>query len=241
MSLLTIVQNTLREIGGFEVPTSVVGNTNETAVLSLALVNRSLKETAKRTRWPNQTVRGSITTQASTDEYALPSDFKAILNDSMWDDTNNRKVFGPISVTEWEYFKNTDITEQSLTRYMRIFKSASGNNRVFYLYPTPDSVATINYEYLSNALAQSSGGTAQEVFLADTDTGLLDEDTVALGFKWRILKSRGLPYAEEFRDYESAVEDSINDTGAGIISLGGPNPSSAFLFVTPEGSWGYSP
>mgnify|MGYP003626794062 FL=1 len=238
MSLLTIVQETLREIGGFEVPTSVVGNTNETAVLSLALVNRSLLETAKRTRWPNQTVRGTITTSDGTDQYVLPSDFKALINDSMWDDTNNRKVYGPIGPTEWEYLKNSDITESSLVTYMRIFKASSAsNNRVFYLYPTPDGVATIRYEYMSNALAESSGGTAQAKFLADTDTGLLSEDTVALGFKWRILKSRGLPYAEEFRDYEAAVEDSVNDTGAPIINLGGPNQTSRFVFVTPEGSW----
>ena len=67
MSLLTIVQDSLREIGGFEVPTSVVGNTNETAVLSLALVNRSLKEVAKRTQWSGITIRGSINTVASQD------------------------------------------------------------------------------------------------------------------------------------------------------------------------------
>ncbi|MDB4725954.1 hypothetical protein OAF54_00865 [bacterium] len=237
MSLLTLVQDSLKEIGGFEIPTSVVGNTNETAVLSLALANRSLKETAKRTKWVNLIVRGTITTADATDEYALPSDFKGIINDSMWDDTNNRKVFGPISPTEWEYYKNSDITQQSLTRYMRIFKSTTSNDRVFYLYPTPDSVATLRYEYQSNGLAQSSGGTLQEKYLADTDTSLLDEDTVALGFKWRILKSRGLPYAEEFRDYEAAVEDSINDTGAPIVDLGGPSLSNRFMFITPEGNW----
>ena len=48
MSLLSIVQDTIKEMGGFEVPTSVVSNTNETAVRSLALVNRSIKEVAKR-------------------------------------------------------------------------------------------------------------------------------------------------------------------------------------------------
>ena len=237
MSLLSVVQDSLKEIGGFEVPTSVVGNTNETAVLSLALANRSLLETAKRTDWANQTVRGTITTSSGTDQYALPSDFKGLMNDSMWDDTNNRKVFGPISASMWEFFKNSSVSNTSLTRYMRIYKATANNNKVFYFYPTPDSTATIRYEYQSNGVAEASNGTLQAKYLADTDTALLDEDTVALGFKWRILKSRGLPYAEEFRDYEMAIESSINDNGAGIIDTGSDTMFDKFLVITPDGSW----
>jgi len=237
MTLLSVVQDSLKEIGGFEVPTSVVGNTNETAVLSLALANRSLLETAKRTDWAGTSVRGTITTSSGTDQYVLPSDFKGMMNDSMWDDTNNRKVFGPISASKWEYFQNSSVSNNSLTRYMRIYKATGSNDKVFYLYPTPDSTATLRYEYQSDGVAASSGGTLQSKYLADTDVSLLDEDTVGLGFKWRILKSRGLPYAEEFRDYEMAIESSINDNGAPIIDTGGLHVFDKFMVVTPDGSW----
>ena len=220
MSLLSIVQDSLREIGGFEVPTSVVGNTNETAVLSLALVNRSLKEVAKRSRWSGITIRGSINTVASQAEYALPSDYKSIINETLWDDTNDRQIIGPVSAKDWEFLKNSN-TIPSWTSYFRIFRSASSNNNVFHFFPIPDAVYNYYYEYKSNGLAQSSGGTVQTVYLADTDVGLLDEDVIALGFKWRILKSRGLPYAEEFRDYEISIEDAASDSGADTISMGG--------------------
>ena len=220
MSLLTIVQDSLREIGGFEVPTSVVGNTNETAVLSLALVNRSIKEVAKRTQWSGITIRGAITTVASQAEYALPSDFKGLINETLWDDSNDRQIIGPVSAKDWEFLKNSN-TIPSWTSYFRILRSASSNNNVFHFFPVPDAVYNYYYEYKSNGLAQSSGGTVQTVYLADTDVGLLDEDVIALGYKWRILKSRGLPYAEEFRDYEIAIEDASQDSGAATISMGG--------------------
>ena len=138
----------------------------------------------------------------------------------MWDDNNDRQIIGPVSAKDWEFLKNSN-TIPSWTSYFRILRSASSNNNVFHFFPIPDAVYNYYYEYKSNGLAQSSGGTVQAVYLADADVGLLDEDVIALGFKWRILKSRGLPYAEEFRDYEIAIEDASQDSGANTISMGG--------------------
>ncbi len=238
MSLLTIVQETLREIGSSEVPTSVVGNSNETAIRSLALVNRSLRETAKRLKWTGITVRGTFDTVASTEEYALPSDFFYLINQTMWDDTNNRFIPGPVSPQDWEILKNRVTSGSSLSRFFRIFRGSTSNDEQIYLHPIPDAVATINFEYRSNALTQDSGGTLQGTsFLADTDTSLLDEDTVALGYKWRFLKTNGLPYAEEFRDYEASIDINISATGAPIISLGG-STFFAPIPIPPEGGFG---
>jgi len=240
MSLLTIVQDTLREIGGVEVPTSVVGNSNETAVRSLALANRSLKETAKRTNWPGLTIRGTITTVASQEEYAIPDDFQFLINDTMWDDTNNRQVFGPLSESDWEFVKNSDAVAGvgSINSFFRIFRSATTTSQVFYLFPIPDSIRTLRFEYRSDALTETSGNVAQgDRFLADTDLSLLDEDIIALGFKWRFLKSFGLPFEEEFRDYEAAIEDGAQADGAGIISLAGPG-FVRFGPVVPDGNFG---
>ena len=237
MSLLSIVQDTLREIGGFEVPTSVVGNTNETAVLSLALVNRSIKEVAKRTQWTDVLIRGAITTVASQGEYALPADYKSIINETLWDYTNDRPIIGPISPRDWEFLKNS-VSIPSWTSYFRILRSASSNNNVFHFFPIPDAVYSYNYEYQSSGLVQSNVGAVQSIYLADTDVGLLDEDVIALGYKWRILKSRGLPYAEEFRDYELAIEDASQDSGANTISMGGSDLYDANFYIRfPDGNF----
>ncbi len=238
MSLLTIVQETLKEIGSSEIPVSVVGNSNETAVRSLALCNRSLRETAKRLKWTGITVRGTFNTVASQEEYALPSDFFYLINQTLWDDTNNRRVNGPVSPQDWEILKNRVTSGSSLSRFFRIFRGSVSNDEQFYIHPIPDAVATLNFEYRSNALTQTSGGTLQGTsFLADTDTSLLDEDTIALGFKWRFLKTNGLPYAEEFRDYEASVDINISATGAPIIDIGGGVFFAPIPFP-PEGNFG---
>ena len=184
MSLLTIVQDALGEVGGFEVPSSVVGNTNETAKRCLAITNRSLKETAKRIKWPGLKVRATLTTVASQEEYTLPSDFQMYINNTFWDDTNNRAVLGPASDAEWEYMQSSDLADNELATWFKFIRGTSTNDKTIYLYPIPSSVRTLYYWYKSDALTQTSGGTLQnDKFLADTDTATIDEDIVLLGYR----------------------------------------------------------
>ena len=228
MTLITIAQNTLREINGFEVPTTLVGNDNETAVLSLALINRALLETQRRANWGQTTVRHRITTVAGQEEYDLPSDFKQFLTGTWWDADNRWRVFGPASPAEWAALQARAVTG-SVRRFVRIFRGTASNDRKIYFFPVPASDGdSIDVEYLSNGIVQDSGGNLKERFTADDDTSLIDEDVIALGFKWRFLKSNGLPHAEEFRDYEMAVADLKGDDGGALLDYGASNLIRSF-------------
>lgn len=221
MTLLSIAQNTLKEIPGFEVPATIAGNENETAVLSLALINRAILETRRRSNWTQLTVRHTITTVALQDQYDLPGDWKKFIAGTWWDGTNHWPMQGPVSARDWEFLKGRLITS-TVRRLFRIFKGTSDNDRKIYIFPTPPSSGEeITLEYISNGLVEDTSGTLKEIFTADDDTSLIDEDVVALGFKWRFLKSKGLPYVEEFRDYEVAVADLKGDNGGAILDLAG--------------------
>lgn len=239
MTLLTIIQDTLNEIGGFEVPTSIVGNVNVTATQSLALANRALKQAAIDLEWPEITVRATLTTVASQEEYAFPSDFKELINQTMWDFTNKRPMIGPVDGSKWEFLKNSTISDpSSITRWFRIFKSTTDNTSKIYVFPIPDSVATLRYEYVSKGLTQTSSGVIQDQkYVADTDTALLDEDLIAVGFKWRFLHANGLPYAEEFRDYEEYLESAKAQKGAPIVDLASDRLRRERVFIVQEGDF----
>ncbi len=241
MTLLTIAQNTLREIPGFEVPAGIVGNDNETAVLALALINRSLFETRRRSNWEQLAVRHTITTVLDQEEYDLPSDWKRFMSGTWWDLTNRWPMRGPASPVEWESLKTRDITS-TLRRWFRIYKSSTSNERKIYLFPIPEASGDeVTLEYISNGIVEDSTGALQEKFLADDDISLLDEDVISLGFKWRFLKTKGLPYVEEFRDYEVAIADLKSDKGPGILDLRGLNTltrrRAAPFFRTQEGDF----
>lgn len=236
MTLLSIAQNTLREIPGFEVPSTIVDNQNETAVLSLALINRSLLETRRRSNWEQLTVQRTITLVASQEQYDLPSDWKKFITITWWDQTNRWPMRGPATSAEWEALQSR-IFESSFRRWFRIFKGTSDNDRMIYIFPIPASSGDeITYEYISNGVVEDTSGALKEIFTADTDTSLLDEDVVALGFKWRFLKTKGLPYVEEFRDYEVGIADIKGDNGGALLRLSGRHRGHRHV-LTQEGNF----
>lgn len=234
MSLLTIIQNALNEIGDTEVPSSIFSNLNPTAVQSLALANRTLKEVAKRTNWGGLSRTETLTMVASQEEYDLPSDFFSLVPETMWN-TSQMLFNQVVSPQEWALLNGISATDTS-SIFFRIFRSDSGNGQKIRFFPTPSVADTVTFEYVSDALTQSSGGTLQsDEFLADTDTALLDEDTISLGVKWRFLQSKGFPYAEEMRDYETSLSHAANAEGAPVIDMGRGTTKTRVLIIPRTG------
>jgi len=236
MTLLSIVQTTLREIPGAEVPSTVAENTNETAVLSLALVNRTMLELARRYDWDQLTIRYTITTVASQEEYSLPSDWERFISGTWWDGTNIWKMEGPATAEQWERLK-VWTSSTTVRRWFRLFQGASATPRKIYIFPTPAaSSESLTMEYISNQPVLSAASAGKEKFTVDTDTCLLDEDIVSLGFKWRFLQSKGLPHSEEFRDFEMALNRLKGDAGGQILAFG-PSSDNERGFATEEGNY----
>lgn len=229
MTLLTICQDAVNEIGDFEVPSTIVNNTNQTAVQLLALAKREIRTLARRHDWSDLVTVHTFATVADTQSYSLPSDFGWIISESVWDRTNDWKVRGPLTPSQWEQAQATDIASAAWL-WWRIFGGS------MYLYPTPSAVATIAYEYVSSNLT-SAGNT----WTADSDTFLLDEELATLGVRWRYLKAKGFPYEEEFNEYEMEVKKAIaRDGGSTGLNLDG---RSAFTPENPamtEGNWNVS-
>lgn len=155
--------------------------------------------------------------------YALPSDFEYFVQRSFWDSSQKWEILGPIAAQEKQVLKWG--------------VSASGPRRKFYVrnnklwlepMPTTDN-ETIAYDYYSNAWCESSGGTAQMVWTADTDVYKLDEDCFIQGLKWRFLRAKGLDYAQEQIDYQNSCQMAMSrDGGARDLPIGG-NPAGTHL------------
>lgn len=237
MSLLDICQNAVKEIGAFEVPSIIVGSMNPTAVQLLALAKRAVREDARRHDWTSLYVEATFDTVAAQQAYdALPADLDEIINITWWDRTNRNPVFGPVTPVEWNALVARDL-QASRSRVFRIRRNATTGVSEILLFPTPGTDGdTITFEYKTKSRVKSSGGTLQETWEADTDTGILDEDITTLNVKYRLLQSRGLPYAEEFRDYEVALERARStDGGASVINMDGPRLRFTNI---PDGNFG---
>lgn len=235
MTLLSICQQICREVGQ-PAPTSIVSNSSETARRLLAVMQtqgrvlasgkielegRFLKNhnwSALRKEFSFNTVDGSASYVISS---SIGSDFNRFIDDTIWDRTNNWKVrvYSPV---DWHLSKGWSI----VSAQARVSMLRRGNSVVFD--PTPAGAYSIYGEYLSKNWCESSGGTDQSAWAADTDLPLLDEDLMILGGKWRYLSRLGESYAEEKAEYEQAVfaaANADNYTSASNVS------NSKALFV----------
>lgn len=210
-TLLQICQNVLNENGQFNVPDTIVGNTDPAAVQLLALANRAGRSIAYDNTWQILSKSYTFPTNDGTENYALPSDFYAFINMTYWNRTTYREMVGPVSAAFWEMLKSGNFAAAGINLYFRIY----GN--LFYIYPTPTSADTIAYQYKSSQWI--SGKTE---FSVDADVPLIDADLITLGVRWRFLASKGLREnaADAKAEYDARLASLLEkDGGKDVISF----------------------
>lgn len=233
MSLLSICQNVADEIG-VDKPSTIVGNSDDTAKRLLAAAKREGRELARK-NWTVLQKEYTFSTASSDADYALPSDYDRMIADTVWDRTNYWKVRGALSPADWQVRKSAIIAQSDVRRAYRI-KAVSGA-RQFVLDPTPSSVDSLVFEYISNEWCEDSGGTGQTQWAADDDVARIDESLIELGVRWRFLQRLGLSYFDEKDEYQRAVDHAYAADWA-PSTLDMSEKSDGFYINLPETGYG---
>ena len=199
---------------GFERPVTVVDNTDPIARQLLALAQREGKQLMRMSDWAILKKEHTFSTSSGTAAYALPSDFDRLVLETSYNRSDNDILTGPISSAEYQLV-NHGMATTGTTEKFRL--KAASNTLKFELDPTPSSTQTIGFEYVSNQFCQSSGGSGQAAWAADTDTGILDETTMEMGITWRFKSSHGLDFSEDYRQYQLEVRQAIARNGSAPI------------------------
>lgn len=197
-----------------------------TGVPANAIITASTSSTVTLNQPATKTGTGTFNFGQS--DYALPSDYQRPIDGTMWDRSRYWQMRGPQSPQQWQLYKSSVIGQASVQRRFR-FRQEGGTLR-FSVDPVPtDNGSALVFEYVSNAWCQSSIGTAQTSWQADTDVGVVDEYLLTLGIRWRMLRRFGLSYNEELSEYESEVAKAMaHDGGSAILSIV-PNTYSFLL------------
>lgn len=145
------------------------------------------------------------------DTYSMPTDIDHLIPQTMWDRSFRWQLLGPLSPQEWQVLKS-GISPTGPRRRFRIF----GGN--FVVDPVPSDNNQLAYEYYSVNWCQSSAAVGQRAWAKDTDTYLLDDDTMVLGIIWRFRRAKGLDYETERQEWSDCV-DRVLARQAGARSL----------------------
>lgn len=212
LTLLQIIQEVAGSLN-LPVPSSVVGNTASDVVLFLNLAKREGRELARRHDWQALVVEHTWTTTATVAQsLALPSAYDHLPPDvEIWNQSSDQKLVGPTSSNDWATLKN-GVVSGGVTGWWRIIAG------VLNIYPAPTASQTYGLEYVSKNWCESSGGTDQSTWAADTDVPLIPDHLIALGLTWRWLRAKGMDYAEEMATYEREVEKAASrDRSLGVM------------------------
>ena len=164
---------------------------------------------------------GDHTTPPSGRKMALPSDFKKLIDGTVWDRTNYWQTKGALNARQWQVRKSSILgSTVSTTKRFRLKYS---NTKVIVFDPDPEDTDSFVLEYVSSNWCESSDGVDQSGWLADTDTPLIaDEHTFYLETRWRALRRLGMDYQEERKEAIDEIDKMIaQDAGGQDLSIGG--------------------
>jgi hypothetical protein len=167
-------------------------------------------------------------------KYAMPSDFDRVIDDTEWDKSKHWKMVGPETAQQWAWLTSGFIASGPQIRF-RIF----GN--YFVIWPMVSTTETLGFDYVSNAWAASTAGTAQSSFLADTDTCIFPDRLMVLALKKKFFEVKGFDSGAFERDYVMELNISkANDAGSQTLSFA-PRPSEQLIGWDNIPDTGYGP
>ncbi len=213
MSLLTIIQSAHKRLG-LNSPSTATASSDPQVIQFIALAQEEGIELMRRHPWSALITEKTFTgTLGASQTGAIPSDFDRFVDETFYNRTKKRPVDGPISPADWQFTQA--VAASTLVEAFRVRGTS------ILLTPTPTSADTYAYEYITNKWCQSSGAVAQAAWVADADTGILDEELMTDGVVWRFLRAKGFDYAEAMRTYEIQVADKfLKDGGKPRLHMG---------------------
>ena len=231
MTVLQIVQAACKRIG-ILAPTLAVGSTDQQIIQLVALCEEEGQELADRYAWEGLQVEATFTTvaaQVQTTLAAVTTGFNYIVNDTIWNRTLRRPVYGPNSQQDWQQKKAMQLNGP--------FNSFRIITDAINFYPNPAVGQSCFFEYISRNWV-NTGSTTSAIWVTDADTPKLIDQLLVLGLIWRWKAAKGLDYSEDYAKYERRVADAMGrDAGKPKLSMDGVAYDILPVIPIPTGSW----
>ena len=232
LTCLQIIQTACRRIG-ILAPNAAVSSTDQQIIQLLSLCEEEGQELGERYPWQALQKEATFTTvaaQLQTTVAAVTTGFKYIVNDTIWNRTLRRPVYGPASQQSWQQKKAMQFTGPFNS--FRIIADAIN------FYPNPTAGQTCAFEYITDSWVTTSVGGVSSLWTNDADTPKLNDQLIILGLIWRWKAAKGLDYAEDFAKYDRRVLDAAaRDAGKPTLSLDGAGYDILPIVIVPSGSW----
>ena len=232
LTCLQIIQTVCKRIGILS-PNAVVGSTDQQIIQLQAISEEEGQEQADRYQWQALQKEATFTTvaaQIQTTVAAITTGFDYIVNDTIWNRSLRRPVYGPKSQADWQQDKAFQINGP--------FNSFRIINDAINFYPNPAAGQSCYFEYMTRNWVTTSVAGISQFWTNDADTPKLDDQIIILGTIWRWKQIKGLDYAEDYVKYERRIQDAMGrDAGKPVLNMSGATWEIQPAILVPRGSW----
>lgn len=239
MSLLTIVQSAALRFG-LPSPNVAASSTDVNIQQLVAFINEEGQELAARHPWQAMRYQAGFTTLAAEDQGSIETmctatnpqaPFQSIVNETIWNRTQRRPIFGPKSPAEWQQLKAQFVQGPWYQYVIR--------NKHILFTPVATAGQSCFFEYITTAWAtDTTGATGKSAMNVDSDIGVLEERLIMLGAIWRFQAAKGLDYSASFEKYDDAVLDAMaKDGGRAKLNLKGYDTTVWPGTLVSAGNW----
>ena len=200
----------------------------------MALCEEEGQEQAAKTPWQSLQKEATFTTvgaELQGSMSAIAPNFDYVTNDTIWNRTLRRPVYGPKSQQAWQEAKANQINGP--------FNSFRIRGDSLYFYPVPAVNQSCFFEYQSAAWVSTSVGGVSSTWTNDADTPFLDDQLMILGLIWRWKEAKGLDFLSAQTKYEKRViEEASRDASKPKLYMDGATYDIQPVVLVPRGSFG---
>ena len=234
---LSLVQAFTSRVG---VPTPSFGfaSTDPQVRQIFALLEEAIEEIRTRGSWNELVREATFTSTPIIDQGPVTSiatqGFDRILNDTIYDRTQDRKIYGPLRADQWQELQ-ANLSAGPVLKY----RIRGGH---LLLDPAPTTNLLLAFEYVSRyCILDQDGVTWKEFITSDQDTVLFPDIIVLSALRWKWKYEKGLDYAEDFRRFETMISSSLSNNGTKpTVVLDDYQPETRPGIFVPEGNWNLS-
>lgn len=206
---------------GLTPSTDVFASTDPAFVQLRNLITTCGQDLCESYEWEILRREHSITTVGATDtgEYALPTDFGRMINQTGWERTNRLPVTGPMTPQQWAYLKGRDLINSTIYISFRIMENTFN---VFPDDPVPDALE-IYFEYTSRnwVIPAAAPSTYEDTVQANGDTILFKPNMIVSYLRYKFLDAKGFDTQSAVGAFSKAyLQATGGNDGAPVLNAG---------------------
>ena len=186
-------------------PTDLFNNDSQQEAIFLSVAQDTLDSLLRYGDWQELTKEAELYTIEGQSNYLLADfcpDFYALINNTVYVKDKAEKVIGAITPEQWMQEKYFHVPSLGIK-----FKIQNGMFK--FLTPPPANLKIV-FQYRSSVIAFDGShnfcGQEKTILSQNTDIPIFDEYLVKKGIVWRWYRRNGMPYEEEFNEYEREVK-----------------------------------